>query len=72
MLLVFPITWLLVKVMVIYFSSAFDFVMPLELEGWHVIVGFGIILIIFLMGTYAAKRHIDKVSLQEVLKAYRE
>lgn len=67
-----PITWLLVKVMVIYFSSAFDFVMPLELEGWHVIVGFGIILIIFLMGTYAAKRHIDKVSLQEVLKTYRE
>lgn len=67
-----PITWLLIKGMVIYFSSAFEFVMPLELELWHCIVGFIIVVIIFLLGTYAAKRHINKVSLQEVLKAYRQ
>ncbi|MEF9960623.1 MAG: ABC transporter permease [Niameybacter sp.] len=67
-----PMTWVGVQAMVIYFSSAFDFVMPLELEGWHCIVGLGIILVIFLVGTWAAKRHIEKVSLQEALKAYRE
>lgn len=67
-----PITWLLVQGMVIYFSSAFDFVMPLQLEWWHCVLGLIIVVIIFLLGTYAAKRHIEKVSLQEVLKAYRQ
>lgn len=67
-----PITWISVKVMVKYFSGAFGMVMPLELELWHNIVGFMMVLVIFLIGTYEAKRQIQKVSLQEVLKAYRE
>lgn len=67
-----PITWIGGQVMVKYFSKAFGMVMPLELELWHTIAGMFLVLMIFLLGTYAAKRHIQKVSLQEVLKAYRE
>ncbi|MHC1750901.1 MAG: FtsX-like permease family protein [Cellulosilyticaceae bacterium] len=67
-----PLTILGVKFMVKYFSVAFDMVLPLDYAWWQGAVGFGIVMVIFLLGTVAAKRKINRVPLQEVLKAYRE
>ncbi|MGL4798918.1 MAG: FtsX-like permease family protein [Cellulosilyticaceae bacterium] len=67
-----PMTYGISQWMIRYFSDEFGIVMPLEMYGSHVILGFVVVVVIFFMGTYAAKRHISKVSLQEVLKAYRE
>lgn len=67
-----PLTYLCTQVMVQYFSAAFGLVMPLEMQLWHIPVGLVIVIAIFEIGTFSAKRHIQKVSLQEVLKAYRE
>ena len=55
-----------------YLASEFKMVMPFEFEIWHGIVGFVIIIIIFAIGTYSAKKKISKISLQEVLKESRE
>ena len=55
-----------------YMGRMFGTVMPFEFHIWHLFAGLIIIILIFILGTYAAKRRINKVSLQEVLKAYRE
>ena len=55
-----------------YLGRMFGMVMPFEFHIWHLFAGLIIIIVIFIIGTYAAKRRINKVSIQEVLKAYRE
>lgn len=55
-----------------YLASEFNMVIPMNFEWWHIIVGLIIISIIFILGSYSARRKIDKISLQEVLKEYRE
>ncbi|WP_092926586.1 ABC transporter permease [Romboutsia hominis] len=55
-----------------YLASEFGMVMPFEFEIWQGIVGLIIILFIFMLGTYAAKKKIEKISLQEVLKSCSE
>lgn len=71
-LLNIPMTVLGVKAMVKYYSKAFHMVMPLEFELWHGVLGLILVVIIFLLGSYAAKKRVEGVPLQEVLKAYRE
>ncbi len=51
-----------------FLASNFYMIMPFEFEIWHGAVGLIIIMLIFLIGTYAAKKKINKISLQEVLK----
>lgn len=55
-----------------YFATEFGMVIPFEFNLWYAV--FGLILIegIFLVGSYSARKKIEKISLQEVLKAYRE
>ncbi|MGL4345185.1 MAG: FtsX-like permease family protein [Cellulosilyticaceae bacterium] len=67
-----PVVVVSLQALMVYFSRAFDLVMPLEFRAWHAVVGLVMIVIIFLVGSYSAKRKIEKISLQEVLKAYRE
>lgn len=67
-----PMTYCITQFMIYYFSQSFGLVMPMEMQVSHIIGGLCIVIIIFFMGTFAAKRHISNVSLQEVLKAYRE
>lgn len=55
-----------------YLASEFNMVMPFEIELWHSIAGFIIMILIFTIGTYSAKKKISKISLQEVLKESRE
>ena len=67
-----PITAISFNLGVKYLASEFGMVIPLELEWWHILVGLILIIIIFLVGSFGAKKKIDKISLQEVLKEYRE
>ncbi|MGL5328807.1 MAG: hypothetical protein ACRDD7_06035, partial [Peptostreptococcaceae bacterium] len=67
-----PITVFGFGYMVKFLASEFNMVMPFEFELWHGIAGLIIIEIIFMIGSYGAKKKIAKVSLQEVLKEYME
>lgn len=55
-----------------YMAKLFNMVIPLELETWHAISGLLCVFIMFEVGAYAAKKKVNKIALQEVLKAYRE
>jgi len=67
-----PIAVALVNGMVKYLIVSFNMVLPFEFELWQVFVGATIIVVIFFIGTLGAKSKINKVSLQEILKEYRE
>ncbi|MEG2841383.1 MAG: ABC transporter permease [Cellulosilyticaceae bacterium] len=71
-LAILPLIIFGVDFMVDYFSKSFGVVMPLEFEMWHSVVGLALIISIFSIGAYSAKKRIKKVPLQEILKAYRE
>ncbi|HSQ87878.1 ABC transporter permease, partial [Romboutsia sp.] len=67
-----PITVYGFGAMIKYMGKVFKIVMPFEFEIWHGIVGLIAILFIFIIGSRAAKKRIETVPLQEVLKAYSE
>jgi len=67
-----PIAVALVNAIEKYLIVSFNMVLPLQFELWHVLVGILIIGCIFFIGTLSAKSRINKVSLQEILKEYRE
>ncbi|MEG1409923.1 MAG: ABC transporter permease [Terrisporobacter sp.] len=67
-----PVTVAGFNLLLDYFGKQFNLVMPFEYEFIYLFIGLAIIIVIFLLGTYAAKRRIKKVSLQEVLKTYQE
>ncbi len=67
-----PITAISFNYGIKYLAQKFGVVIPIELTIWKVLIGLVIIIAIFLIGSFAAKRKIDKISLQEVLKEYRE
>ena len=71
-IIITPVVVLGIRWMVKYFSKAFNIVMPLEYELWHSVLGLIVIMSIFLIGSYGARRRIEKIALQEILKAYRE
>lgn len=51
-----------------YLASEFGMILPVKLSLLQAILGFVIVLIIFYLGTFSAKRKINKISLQETLK----
>lgn len=51
-----------------YLASEFGMILPVKLSLLQAILGFVIALIIFYLGTFSAKRKINKISLQETLK----
>lgn len=55
-----------------YLDKEFNMVMPFEFEFKFMFIGLLIVVVIFILGSYADKKKIEKVSIQEVLKAYRE
>lgn len=67
-----PITVVGFGYMIDYLAKEFNMVMPFEFEFKFMFIGLLIVVVIFMLGSYAAKKKIEKVSLQEVLKAYRE
>ncbi|MFZ7119593.1 MAG: FtsX-like permease family protein [Eubacteriaceae bacterium] len=67
-----PLAVLLLNSTVKYLVEYFDMILPLKFEIWQVLVGLLIIVSIFFIGTTNAKRKIDNVPLQEILKQYRE
>lgn len=55
-----------------YLAREFGMVIPFEFNIWHGLIGLLLIEAIFILGSYSAKKKIEKVSLQEVLKEYRD
>ncbi|GAA0706681.1 FtsX-like permease family protein [Paraclostridium ghonii] len=55
-----------------YLAREFGMVIPFEFNIWYGIMGLLLIEAIFILGSYSAKKKIEKVSLQEVLKEYRD
>lgn len=67
-----PLTIWSMDLLVGYMSKAYNMILPLQFAMWQGIVGFLAILVIFYIGSVSAKRNIEKISLQEVLKEYSE
>lgn len=67
-----PITVFSITLITDHMGKNYNMVLPLEFSLWQGVVGFIVILIIFYIGSLSAKKKIEKISLQEVLKAYSE
>lgn len=67
-----PITSITISTIMNYLARDYKMVLPLEFELWQGFVGLIIILIIFYIGTVNGKKKMNKISLQQILKAYTE
>lgn len=67
-----PITVYSMKYFSYNIGSKFNVALPFIFSPYQAVIGLVIIFAIFLIVTANAKRKINKISLQEVLKAYRE
>ena len=54
------------------FLQEYGLVIPLEFAPLDMVKGLAVLVAIFLGGTYASRRKIERISLQEVLKSYGE
>jgi putative ABC transport system permease protein len=71
-LIAVPITVMLMNYFTVYLVQEFNMFMPMEFNLIGAVLGLVFIVVIFLLGTANANRQIKKISLQEVLKSYRE
>ncbi len=71
-LLSIPLTIFIFKMTEDYLIHGYNMIFPLKIELWHLGIGFILMVVIFYSGVFLAKRNINKISLQEVLKTYRE
>lgn len=62
----------LVDFMMKYLATNFNMVIPMEYKFYHLIIGLILVEIIFLISSYSSKKKIEKISLQEILKDYRD
>lgn len=67
-----PISIALMNAISKYLIVNFNMIMPLEINFRGILVGFLIVLLIFIIGTLNGKRKINKISLQQILKEYRD
>lgn len=54
------------------FVQEYGVILPLELDPLDVMRGLAIVVVIYAVGTWASRRRIDRIPLQEVLKTYGE
>ncbi|HFD2030091.1 TPA: FtsX-like permease family protein [Clostridium perfringens] len=64
-LIVLPLTVVSMSFGMKYLASEFGMILPVQLNLLQAILVFVIVLIIFYLGTFSAKRKINKISLQE-------
>lgn len=67
-----PITLVILDGLMEVFLQGFGLVIPLEFDLLDVARGLVVLVVIFLLGTWASRRKIARIPLQEVLKAYGE
>lgn len=67
-----PITLIIVEELKKYFNQEFHRVFPLNFSYWMGVIGLILIIGVFYLGSLSSKKKIEKISLQEVLKEYRE
>lgn len=71
-LIAIPITVGLMNFFTVYLAQEFNMFMPMEFNLIGTVLGLVFVVVIYLLGTANANRQIKKISLQEVLKSYRE
>lgn len=69
-LLLIPISLWAFHAITLFFARYFNMMFPLELKWWQMLISLGIYVSIFYVGAFVAKRHLEKVSLQEAMKLY--
>lgn len=52
------------------FAQEYEMVFPFDFQYWHAIVSIVMFIVIFYIGAFVAKRHLNKISLQEAMKMY--
>ena len=52
------------------FAQYYELVFPFDFEIWHAGVSTAMFIIIFYTGAFVAKRHLNRISLQEAMKMY--
>lgn len=67
-----PIALAVLEAMKAVFLQEYGMVIPLQFNPLDVLKGLVVIVVIFLGGTYASRRKIERIPLQEVLKSYGE
>lgn len=71
-LICIPIVLGILEVLVRVFAADYGVVIPLSFTVWVALEALAVIVVIFIVGTYASRRKIEHVPLQEVLKTYQE
>ncbi len=67
-----PVALVFLDWMMDFFIVNYDLVFPLEFRPVHIFIALAILLIVFFAGTWNAKKKIERISLQEILKTYQE
>jgi len=67
-----PIAVAIIGWMTDFFLKLYDIVLPLQYDPADSVIGLAVIVVIFLTGTYASRKKIERIALQEVLKTYGE
>jgi putative ABC transport system permease protein len=67
-----PVALAILKWMENLFLAEYGIIIPLKFNPADMLKGLAILVVIFLAGTYASRRKIGKIPLQEVLKTYGE
>ncbi len=69
-LLSVPLGFVSTMVLKRIFIDVYDYMMPLRLLWWHILLTLAMFIATYVLGNLRAKRSVDTVSLQEALKVY--
>ncbi|HEY5576174.1 MAG TPA: ABC transporter permease, partial [Clostridiaceae bacterium] len=67
-----PVVLVILKWMEVLFLEEYGIIIPLKFNPADMLKGLAILVVILVAGTYASRRKIGKIPLQEVLKTYGE
>jgi len=67
-----PIALLILDGLMDVFLQEYGLIIPLEYQPLDTLRGLGVLVVIFLVGTWASRQKIQRIPLQEVLKTYGE
>lgn len=64
-----PIALFVLSQLIVVFAQDYGIVLSLNFEAVYGLIALGILLVIFFRSTYLSRRKIERISLQEVIKA---
>ncbi|MBU1020679.1 MAG: ABC transporter permease, partial [Firmicutes bacterium] len=69
-LITMPIAYFTFIYLQVFFAQYYNVLMPFEFKLWHGALSLVIYIVLFYAGAFSAKRHLNKISLQEAMKMY--